>query len=138
MNLSFFLLQLQSTQSDATKKISENSVKFNQLDPIGIGMTLIGMAVVFASLILLYLLFLYITKLLLIREKRSRIAGQPKQSFKLKHRQKEQIIAALSFALHQHFEEIHDNESAILTINRVARTYSPWSSKIYMLRQLPR
>ncbi|HAH59495.1 MAG TPA: phage tail protein, partial [Bacteroidales bacterium] len=32
--------------------------------------------------------------------------------------------------------ELHDHEDAVLTIKKVARTYSPWSSKIYGLRNL--
>ncbi|MDD4418111.1 MAG: lamin tail domain-containing protein, partial [Bacteroides graminisolvens] len=31
-----------------------------------------------------------------------------------------------------------DIEDTILTINRVKRNYSPWSSKIYTLRQTPK
>lgn len=37
-------------------------------------------------------------------------------------------------AIHEYQEEIHDVEDTILTIQRVAKTYSPWSSKIYGLR----
>lgn len=135
MSLAFFILQAQQT-ADVKNKIAENSAKFTQLDPIGIGMTLIGMAVVFASLILLYLLFMNITKLLNKTSKKGEEIS--KQSGKVSFKKQDEIIAAISFALHQQFEEIHDTESAVLTINKVARTYSPWSSKIYMLRQLPR
>lgn len=135
MSLAFFILQAQQT-ADVKNKIAENSAKFTQLDPIGIGMTLIGMAVVFCSLILLYLLFMNITKLLNKTSKKSEETS--KQSGKVSFKKQDEIIAAISFALHQQFEEIHDTESAVLTINKVARTYSPWSSKIYMLRQLPR
>lgn len=39
-------------------------------------------------------------------------------------------------ALHEHLD-VHDKESAILTINKVKRAYSPWSSKIYGLREYP-
>jgi len=31
--------------------------------------------------------------------------------------------------------QIHDMESFKLTINKVSRNYTPWSSKIYGLRQ---
>lgn len=47
-------------------------------------------------------------------------------------------IAALSLALHLYFDEIHDNENMTLTINKVIKPYSPWSSKIYSLGQSPR
>lgn len=35
-------------------------------------------------------------------------------------------------------DDNHDVENTVLTIRKVARTYSPWSSKIYSLRDVPR
>ncbi len=46
-------------------------------------------------------------------------------------------IAAIVMALNEHINA-HDLESTILTINKVRKSYSPWSSKIYGLRELPR
>ena len=46
-------------------------------------------------------------------------------------------IAAIVMALHEHLNA-HDQENTILTINKVKKAYSPWSSKIYGLRELPR
>ena len=48
-----------------------------------------------------------------------------------------EVHAAIALALHLHNREVHDFENLILTINRVSRNYSPWSSKIYSLRQWP-
>jgi len=48
------------------------------------------------------------------------------------------VNAAIALAVHLYFSEKHDKESAVLTINRVAKLYSPWSSKIYGLRKSPR
>ena len=45
-------------------------------------------------------------------------------------------IAAIVMALHEHLNA-HDTENTILTINKVRKSYSPWSSKIYGLRELP-
>lgn len=42
--------------------------------------------------------------------------------------------AAVSMALYLHFNEMHDDESNVITIQRVSKTYSPWSSKIYNMR----
>ena len=33
--------------------------------------------------------------------------------------------------------EAHDFETTILTINKESKSYSPWSSKIYTLRETP-
>ena len=48
-----------------------------------------------------------------------------------------EAIAAIVMALHEHLDA-HDRESTVLTINKVRRAYSPWNSKIYSLRELPR
>lgn len=44
--------------------------------------------------------------------------------------------AAIAMALYLYFNEIHDEESDIITVKRVSRTYSPWSSKLYNMRNL--
>jgi hypothetical protein len=42
-------------------------------------------------------------------------------------------IAAISVALHLFINEMHDEESNVITIKRIERRYSPWNSKIYGL-----
>jgi len=46
--------------------------------------------------------------------------------------------AAIALAIHMYKIEIHDMESLTITLKKVSRIYSPWSSKIYTLRQNPR
>ena len=41
--------------------------------------------------------------------------------------------AAIAMAMHLHFDA-HDEEPHVITIQEVARRYSPWSSKIYSMR----
>ena len=41
--------------------------------------------------------------------------------------------AAIATALHLYFNEVHDEESLVVTIKTVERRYSPWNSKIYGL-----
>lgn len=55
-----------------------------------------------------------------------------------KDNKEKEVAAAISLALHLHLEDFHDYEKTMLTIQRVIRPYSPWSSKIYGLRQYPR
>jgi hypothetical protein len=47
------------------------------------------------------------------------------------------VTAVIAMVLHQMNAEVHDIENAVLTFGTAGRTYSPWSSKIYGLRQLP-
>lgn len=44
--------------------------------------------------------------------------------------------AAIAMALYLYFNEMHDEESDIITVKRVSKTYSPWSSKLYSMRNL--
>jgi len=46
--------------------------------------------------------------------------------------------AAIALAIHMYKIELHDMESLTITLKKVSRIYSPWSSKIYTLRQNPR
>ncbi len=50
----------------------------------------------------------------------------------------DELVAAF-MALHLYTsEEVHDEESNVLTIDRIQRRYSPWSSKIYSMNNLQR
>ena len=49
-----------------------------------------------------------------------------------------EIAAVISTALHLYKNDVHDFENTVLTIKKVAKAYSPWSSKIYGLRKNPR
>ncbi len=47
-------------------------------------------------------------------------------------------IVAISMALHLFYDEVHDDESNVITIKRIERRYSPWSSKIYGINNYSR
>uniref|UniRef100_UPI004055A6C6 hypothetical protein n=1 Tax=Alistipes sp. TaxID=1872444 RepID=UPI004055A6C6 len=49
----------------------------------------------------------------------------------------EEEIAAIMTALKLYKSALHDKESEVLTILSIKRAYSPWSSKIHGLTQLP-
>jgi len=50
----------------------------------------------------------------------------------------EETAAAIALAIHMYKTEMHDQESFTITLKKVSKIYSPWSSKIYTLRQNPR
>ena len=117
--------------------------KFEQHDPVGIGMAISAMSVVFLGLILLYICFKLIGKAAIkLRKRNAMIAHNitDKQEAKEKKLGEApgEVIAAISMALHEAQGADHDVEEPILTISRVKRSYSPWSSKIYTLRKSPR
>lgn len=120
---------------------NENIEKFREHDSAGIVMTLVAMLIVFAALILLSLCF-YLFGYINVRSIRLKKAiahhGEDVSTElveSISHDSGEEI-AAISMALYQHLKT-HDLEETILTINKVKRIYSPWSSKIYTLRGTP-
>lgn len=115
---------------------------FRKLDKSGIVMTIMAMAIVFGALLVLSLCFYIISKIGEKVSKTNKIKSQgvePKDVAKaeLPKGDSGEEIAAIVMALHEHLNT-HDQENTILTINKVKRAYSPWSSKIYGLRELPR
>ncbi|MEN9918352.1 MAG: hypothetical protein RL662_788 [Bacteroidota bacterium] len=48
-----------------------------------------------------------------------------------------EILAAISMALYDLQDEVHDVESNVLTIQRPVQDYLPWASKALMLTQRP-
>ena len=104
-------------------------------DPSGAGMAIVAMSVVFLALLLLYLVFKQLgLQLTAMQERRSLKPKVVKVETK-----RETIInsgdvyAAIAAAIHLYTAELHDVENTVLTINKVSRTYSPWSSKIHGL-----
>ena len=117
--------------------------KFQSHDSSGVGMSITAMSVVFFGLILLYICFRGIGKLAIsLRRKNAMEAKDIKCEEEAKEKKlgeaPGEVIAAISMAMHEMQNDVHDVEDTVLTITRVKRTYSPWSSKIYTLRELPK
>lgn len=116
--------------------------KFEQHDPVGIGMAISAMSVVFLGLILLCICFKLNGKAAIkLRKRNAMIAHNITDKEEAKEKKlgeaPGEVIAAISMALHEAQGADHDVEETILTISRVKRSYSPWSSKIYTLRETP-
>lgn len=101
--------------------------------------TFTGMGVVFCSLFLLYVVFLNVSKLLRKFQQRKAAISQDKSTGGSKDDSglTGEENAAIAMALHLYHSETHDFENTVLTIQRVSKNYSPWSSKIYGLRHYP-
>lgn len=115
---------------------------FAEKDENGFAMTIMAMGVVFSALLLLCICFYIISKLGARRQSRNRAKAKGTTLSEMSREEREQHdsgeeIAAIAMALNQHLDS-HDTENTILTINKVKRAYSPWSSKIYSIRELPR
>ncbi len=134
MNYMLFIL-LDIAETTGAKRFAEN-------DPYGAYMAIIGMGIVFTVLLLAFIIFSNTPKL---------FEKDFKDFFSKKHKKavsedtttheeslSGEVSAAIATALYMYKTEIHDEENTVLTIKKVTRSYSPWSSKIYGLRNLPK
>ncbi len=109
------------------------------IDTSNFTIAIVGYVIVFLALLALYIVFSNIPKLL-------------KLSFKIKIRKKnkEEFIdefpefltgqenAAIATAIYLYFSQLHDEESTKMTIKKVKKDYSPWSSKIHGINKFQR
>lgn len=100
----------------------------------GITIAITGYVIVFAALLLLYFVFAGLSKFLLAKTKRDLAKSGKLKNFSDKEiRISGEVSAAIAMAIYLN-TMLHDDESDILTIKKVSKVYSPWSSKIYSLR----
>lgn len=101
-----------------------------------ISLGVIGYVIVLVALLFLFLIYTIIPKVIryftlrYLRKKEGNIddgcSDKPVTG---------EVSAAISAALYLYLNEQHDAESGKITIKEVSRKYSPWSSKIYGMRQ---
>lgn len=126
--------------NDYSKKKSAGET-FVEMDPYGIGMTMIAMFVVFSALAILFVIYKNMGRFFIRRGAKSQApVGQPKAAAQpvTAEEMSGEVNAAIAMALYLYQNELHDYENTVLTIQKVSRNYSPWSSKIYTLRKSPR
>jgi len=98
---------------------------------------LIVLNIILLSVIVLWFVFRILVPLI-----RKQIAGRKEKPVKAESADTEaaetgsDAEAAIATALYLYFNEMHDEESDIITVKRVSKTYSPWSSKLYSMRNL--
>lgn len=130
----FFL----ATDSTATSGLNDIVFDLSNIgNNDGFTTAIVGYLVVFISLWFLSVFLFFLGKFLTrtqrkrLKETGHRMADAPSLSYS------GEVNAAIAMALSLHLGEIHDEESGTLTINIKPRRYSPWSSKLYNLRDEP-
>ena len=99
---------------------------------------IVGYSIVFIALVLLVFVFSSLPKLLQLNL-RKKLVKEGKPCAEVKDLNVEgNVNAAIAMALHMHFNQLHDEESNIITIKKVTKNYSPWSSKIYGVMNQPK
>mgnify|MGYP006281595723 CR=1 FL=1 len=112
---------------------------FGAIDRQSLVIVITGYLVVFVSLIVLYLMFRYVLPLVFKIKMYRRAAREGRAVDESEKKPLTgEVNAAIATALYLYFDEIHDYESNIITIRKVSRSYSPWNSKLYNMRNLER
>ena len=120
--------------------ISEITFDFSAIYGQGITIAIVGYLIVFIALLLSFALFANLPRIVYYKTRRKYRQGRKEER---KHKDDDGIhisgdlTAAIAAALYLHYNELHDPESNIITIERVRKRYTPWSSKIYGLRKWP-
>ncbi len=128
------------SDNDYSKKVSSGE-NFTKMDPFGIGMTFIAMFVVFSALAILYIIYYYMGQYFTKKASVKRIQKEVGSVEKIKHTEEVisgELNAAIAMTLYLYQSETHDIENTVLTIQKVSRNYSPWNSKIYNIRKMPK
>lgn len=127
-------LTRKAIQAEKAKNAAEN-------DSFGGAVTIIAMCIVLAALIILSVLFMIFGKVSssVMSSKKRKAHGVTAETAENHHDEIDsgEVIAAIGLALAEHMGQGHDMEDTILTIKRMKKSYSPWNSKIYNLRQTP-
>jgi Na+-transporting methylmalonyl-CoA/oxaloacetate decarboxylase gamma subunit len=103
----------------------------------GVIIAITGYVIVFVALVLLYYFFSGLTKLLTWQIKNRLVKRGKLPPIK---RDEDlhipgEVAAAIAVAIYL-CRDLHDDESNVLTIKKISKTYSPWSSKIYATGQV--
>lgn len=119
--------------------IGDMGINLSAAGGSGLTVALVGWLIVFVALVLLVIVFTQIPKIIYYKS-RKQLKKKTKQATVTDDdlHIAGDVSAAISTALYLFFDEMHDEESNVITIKHVRKEYSPWSSKIYGLRVLPR
>ena len=100
----------------------------------GVNIAIVGIMVVFFALLFLFL-FMKLFVLVSASKGSQRTVAVEVGGSTGKEPLTGEIVTAIALAIHRSREEFHDLEETIITLQRITKPYSPWSSKIHGLRR---
>ena len=121
-------------------RVAKQSEKIKMSDPVGIGLTAVAVAVVFLALVCISLIISGSGKLMAGMDDKKKKGDKKKGGAAIaaaaSAADKEgEIYAAIATAIHLYNNELHDEENAVLTIQKVEREWTPWNAKFYNMNQ---
>lgn len=109
------------------------------IDSLTWTVVIVGIGIVFLALLIVYLFFRYILTFILnfrLRNFARKKGLAPADAGTAKTMMSGEVNAAIAMAIYLYYNELHDVESGVITIKRASKTYSPWSSKLYNMKNL--
>ena len=121
-------------------RVAKQAEKIKMSDPVGIGLTAVAVAVVFLALVCISLIISGSGKLMAGMDDKKKKGDKKKGGAAIaaaaSAADKEgEIYAAIATAIHLYNNELHDEENAVLTIQKVEREWTPWNAKFYNMNQ---
>lgn len=109
---------------------NEISFDFSNISGFSLTVAIVGYLIVFGALVLLFFVYNLLPVFIKFNVRRKLRKEGKCEDCDVSQIQGD-VSAAISMALYLHLNEIHDEESDVITIKRVSKQYTPWSSKIY-------
>lgn len=120
-------------------RVAKQSEKIKMSDPVGIGLTAVAVAVVFLALVCIALLISGSGKLMAGMDDKKKAApkkgGAAVAAAAQAANAEGEVYAAIAAAIHLYNDELHDEEDAVITIQKVEREWTPWNAKFYNMNQ---
>ena len=117
-------------------RVAKQAEKIKQSDPVGIGLTAVAVSVVFLALVCISLIISGSGRLIQNTEEKQKNRGKKAPAIKpvsdgSSANDEQEVFAAIAAAIHLYNEELHDEEDAVITIQKVEREWTPWNAKYY-------
>ncbi len=118
-------------------RVAKQSQKIKNADPVGIGLTAVAVAVVFLALVCIALILQGSGKLMSGMDEKKKGKKEDKKPIGAiaSASQYDEVMAAIAAAIHLYNDELHDEEDAVITIQKVEREWTPWNAKYYNMNQ---
>ena len=118
-------------------RVAKQAEKIKGSDPVGIGLTAVAVAVVFLALVCIALILQGTGKLMSGMDDKKKTQKETKKPIGAiaSASQDDEVIAAIATAIHLYNDELHDEEEAVITIQKVEREWTPWNAKYYNMNQ---
>lgn len=110
--------------------LNEITFDFSNVSGFSITVAIVGYVIVFSALVLLFFVYNLLPKFINFNVRRQLRKEGKCDDCEVMHIEGD-VSAAISMALYLHLSEAHDEESDVITIKRISKQYTPWSSKIY-------